>query len=256
MARIALLFALSREMAPAVRRLRARPAGEAPAGGLRAAAAACGPHEILLAASGMGARRAAHAAAALLDGWAPDLLVIAGIGAALSPELRAGEVLAAQAVVSGDERLLPSCAPAPGHIPCQQGLVLSLDRVLVTPAEKRAALVALRSRDPEPLPTVAEMETASAARAARARGIPWAALRAVSDTAHEPLPLDFNHFRKADGNLCAGRLAVALLRRPAALPGLLRLGRNADAAAEALANALAAWLPVALPPSGRATERL
>jgi hypothetical protein len=86
------------------------------------------------------------------------------------------------------------------------------------------------------------METAAAARVCEARGIPWAAVRAISDTADEALPLDFNRLRDPDGGLATSRVALAALARPASIPGLLRLGRHTGLASQALAEYLAGWL--------------
>src|SRR5262249_53306645 len=152
-------------------------------------------------AGGMGARRAEAAARAMLDAWSPDLLVIAGVAGALSPTLRLADVLVASAVETESGLLEPPVVPPTSGI-AVSGVLAPLDRVLVTAAEKKAA-VHTHSPTPPRAHTAVEMETGAAARVAVERGIPWAAVRAVSDTAEESLPLDFNRLRKADGNLCA-----------------------------------------------------
>ena len=94
---------------------------------------------VLLAVTGMGPRRAATAADEILRTWRPDLLLIAGVAGALDPELTIGEVIVASAVYTEDAALTPTfdlASPSPSH---RTGPLLSRDRVLVTPEEKRAA---------------------------------------------------------------------------------------------------------------------
>ncbi|MFN3650997.1 MAG: hypothetical protein ACK47B_15590 [Armatimonadota bacterium] len=238
--RIAIQVAVPQELAP-LRRLLGATAGPE---GLRrwsAAAAQVGDREVLLLASGMGARRAAECAAAVLDHWRPDLLLPAGVAGALSATLRIGDLVVADAVLSGEEwlraSLVPKLTSKGAHT--RSGGLLSQDQVLIDASEKRAAAV-------EPLLAV-EMETAAAARLAIEKGVAWAAVRAVSDTADESLPLDFNLLRDESGDLPTARVALAALRRPGSIPGLVRLGGNTSRAAAALAAALQGWLDAGCP---------
>ena len=72
----------------------------------------------------------------------------------------------------------------------------------------------------------------------RQRALPCATVRAISDTANDDLPLDFNQLVDERQRLSALRLAGAILRRPWAIPGLMRLGRHSGLAARNLADAL------------------
>jgi adenosylhomocysteine nucleosidase len=237
--RVALLFAVRQEMAALARRVQPT----------RAAAPArlqyptlfgeLSGHSLLLLAGGVGARRAAAAADELLDAWTPDLLVMAGVAGALDPALSVGDVVVADAVDTDAERRTPGVIPVLRQPPAslsraRRGTLLSIDRVLQTAAEKRGAASGGR--------LAVEMETAGLARVARERGVPWAALRAVSDTADESLPLDFNRLRDPDGDLPTSRVALMALAQPRSIPGLMRLGRNTSLAAEALAAYIACWL--------------
>ena len=111
--------------------------------------------------------------------------------------------------------------------------------MLITVAEKADALATMRGVSG---PVAVEMETAAAARIAAAAGIPWAAVRAISDSAGESLPLDFNTLRAPDGDLPVSRVALAALLRPSCVPGLLRLAKGTQVGAEALANCLSTAL--------------
>ena len=105
--------------------------------------------------------------------------------------------------------------------------------VIVTADEKRR----LRERTGA---TVVEMEFAAVQKIAREWGVPCRAVRVVSDTAGEDLPLDFNRYRDGEGRFQIGRIALAGLLRPfTALPGLMRLDRQSQVAAESLGAFLA-----------------
>jgi adenosylhomocysteine nucleosidase len=152
-------------------------------------------------------------------------------------------VVVASAVLSETGTMAPANGLLPPSPGARFGSLLSLDRVLVSTGEKHQ----VRGIHPEP-PLAVEMETAAVARVADQFGVPWAAVRAVSDTADEALPVDFNRLRAADGDLPVSRVALYAATHPGCIPGLIRLGRNTNTAAEALARFLHRWvssLPVA-----------
>lgn len=238
MKRIAILFAVPQESAPLARLLRVESIA-APSLGLPAALRASGDRQVLLATGGMGGKRAAAAATAILRNWRPDLLVMAGVAGALAADLSVADVISADTVLTPDEVLTPSVVPASALRPSRTGALLSLNRVLVTANEKRDACQPMSDGV---TPLAVEMETAAVARVAMQHGVPWAAVRAVSDTAAESLPLDFNRLRTADGDLPVSRVALAAVIIPRSIPGLIRLGGNTSAAAKSLAAFLAEWL--------------
>jgi adenosylhomocysteine nucleosidase len=109
-----------------------------------------------------------------------------------------------------------------------QAGIVSADRVVVT-AEEKAAL--RRSTGA----VVVDMEFGEVQRIAAEWGVPVRAVRVVSDTASEDMPLDFNRYRDREGRFSRGRIALAALARPfTAISGLLRLDRNCRLAAERL----------------------
>lgn len=108
--------------------------------------------------------------------------------------------------------------------------ILCVDRVTVTAEEKRA----LREKTGG---AAVEMESAAVAAKAAAWGVPFHSIRAVSDTAAEDLPLDFNLYRDAEGRFSRSRIALAALGRPfTRVPALLRLDRNTKIAARSLGD--------------------
>jgi adenosylhomocysteine nucleosidase len=178
--------------------------------------------------SGIGAANAARTAAAVA-GEAPEALISAGFCGALAGDLRVGDLVAADVVVdertgdrfAADPRLL---AAAPGR----RGAMVSAERVARTPAD-RARLEGL----------AVDMESAALARAAGDAGIPFLALRAVTDERHHRLP-DFDRVMNAAGRLTPGAGLVHFALHPRELPALVRLGPAARRAGQALREGMAA----------------
>lgn len=143
-----------------------------------------------------------------------------GFCGALDPSLKVGDI-----VVWG--------GPVTSTLPYVGGEIWSEDRVVVTAEDKRR----LRERTGA---TVVEMEFAAVQKKAREWGVPCRAIRVVSDTAEESLPLDFNRYRDGDGRFQVGRIALAGMLRPfTVLPELMRLDRQSRLAAENLGAFLA-----------------
>ena len=87
-----------------------------------------------------------------------------------------------------------------------------------------------------------DMESQTILGESQQRNIPALALRAISDTADLDLPLDLNRAVTPAGNINRRRLLAALLRRPKALPGAVRLGVQGHRAAAALSVFLDAYM--------------
>jgi hopanoid-associated phosphorylase len=84
---------------------------------------------------------------------------------------------------------------------------------------------------------VVDLESAVAAAFAASRGLPFAVLRAVADTAEEVLPRAAAVGLSRAGRPAPGRVAMALLRRPGELPALVQVAKRSRTALDALATA-------------------
>jgi hypothetical protein len=120
------------------------------------------------------------------------------------------------------------------------GAVMGEDRIV-----QRAALKAALFRHHGAL--AVDLESGGVARAAVARGVPFAVIRAIADPATRDLPAAALVGLKEDGGIALGAVLGSLLRTPAQLPKLIAAGRDSRAALAALlrgARDLAAELRV------------
>ena len=178
--------------------------------------------------SGIGAGNAARTAAALA-GEAPEALISAGFCGALVDDLHVGDLVAADVVV--DERTGDRFAADPHLLaaaPGRRGAMVSAERIARTPAD-RARLDGL----------AVDMESAALARVAGEAGIPFLALRAVTDERHHRLP-DFDKVMNAAGRLTPGAGLVHFILHPREVPALVRLGPASRHAGEALREGMTA----------------
>jgi len=177
---------------------------------------------VTLQSSGMGAE-AAERAAALLVARPLRAIVAAGFCGALDRSLSVGDLVAAESVV--EERTGRAFPADPGLLaaaPGRRGTLVSAERLARTPAD-RARLEGL----------AVDLESAAVAAAAAAAGVPFLALRAVTDEVEHVLP-DFDRLTDAAGRLTPGAGLLYFLVHPGELRSLLRLGRGARTAGAAL----------------------
>jgi len=150
-----------------------------------------------------------------------NAIINTGFCGGLDPSLRVGDI-----VVWGKP-------PALLNLHFTTGEIVTTDRVAVTAAEKGA----LRAKTGA---VAVDMEASAVSQKAREWGVPFYCIRAVSDTAFDDMPLDFNRYRDAEGRFSRPRIALAALARPLrTIPALLRLDRNCRIAAEALGEVFA-----------------
>jgi hypothetical protein len=79
------------------------------------------------------------------------------------------------------------------------------------------------------------MEAGAVKKIAAEWQVPFYCVRAVSDTAQEDMPLDFNLYRDSAGRFSLPRIALAAVSRPfTRIPALRRLEANCNVASESL----------------------
>ncbi len=178
---------------------------------------------VSLRSSGMGAEAADRAAVTLLAG-APRAVVAAGFCGALDAGLRVGDLVAAEAVADEDGVRFPADPALLTAAPGRRGVLVTARRLARTPAD-RARLDGL----------AVDLESAAIARRCAEAGVPFLALRAVTDEVGHVLP-DFDRLMNAAGQLTPGLGLVHFALHPRQLVGLVRVGRGARRASTALAD--------------------
>jgi adenosylhomocysteine nucleosidase len=236
--RILVTFALENEFAPwhAMRKFRAAKWGEA-----NVYSAEIGYAEVGVVLTGAGPRQA-HLQAAKVLGSDPEsinLCVSSGLAGALKANYQAGQVLAARRVrteaVRDDRKnnLLESSAPLLSFA-AECGVTVvdqfySAERVVGRSEEKRH----LGEHS-----DAVEMESFEVLLESATFGIPAIAIRSISDSVDDDLPLDMNRVFTDEGQVSIPRVLGQVALHPTSVPDLVRLGQNSKAAAESLAQFL------------------
>lgn len=175
--------------------------------------------------SGPGFRCARKAVEDALRLERPRIVVSAGTCGALNPALAIGDVR----VVTRIDSTLGVFEPV--RLAGEGAVLRSQDRVAATKREKRSLFEAGAQ--------IVDMEAAAVAEVCARLGVPFAAVKAVSDTAAEDLPLDFNLYRDETGQFKNFRIAIAGIMK---ISELMRLQKNAKLAAQQLGAAIDASL--------------
>jgi adenosylhomocysteine nucleosidase len=189
----------------------------------------------LVVQTGMGAARAEAAARAAPPAGA---VLSLGCGGGLVPWLRTGDVVVASEVVRLDAACRPG-ARAAAVVPrlelgAHEGTVASSPGVLATIAEKTAAAGCGA--------LLVDMESWTFAAEAARRGVPFAAVRVVLDSASDELPALAGAIDVATGDIDPWRVARALVPRPWTWPAVLHVARQQWEAERRLTEALALLL--------------
>jgi hopanoid-associated phosphorylase len=160
-------------------------------------------------------------------------IISVGLGGALSPALAVGDWVVGERVTDGlmsweaDAAWTRRIAVALGPR-ARLGDLLGSD-VIVAQRHKQAALHQATGA------LAVDMESHVAARIAHAHGLPFAALRVMSDAADRTLPQAALAGMRPDGGMNLAGVLLALAKAPRQLPALIRTGQEADAAFKALA---------------------
>jgi adenosylhomocysteine nucleosidase len=213
MPEVAIVAALEREVRPLVREWKS---AEREHGGKKfqffessRAVVVCG---------GIGPEAARRATEAVIALYQPARVLSAGFAGALTESLRVGDVIEPRRVADArDGSKTDTGAGA--------GLLVSFSSVAGT--EQKAKLAGAYGAQ------AVDMEAAAVAKGAEARGLPFTAIKAISDEFGFPMP-SMERFIAADGSFQSGRFALHSAVRPWTWGAVLRLARNSSLASRSL----------------------
>ena len=188
--------------------------------------------EVVAVLSRIGKVAAATTATVLIERFGVECIVFTGVAGGLGPGVKVGDIVVAESFLqhdldaspifpkyevplyglsrfSTDPRLSAQLAAAarsalPG-VTLHRGLVVSGDRFVATTAESRA----LQSALPEAL--AVEMEGAAFAQVCHDYGVPFAAVRTISDRADDAAHVDFTQFIQEVASRYSAAIVAALL---------------------------------------------
>jgi adenosylhomocysteine nucleosidase len=210
----------------------------------------CG-QPVVLVLSGVGKVAAATTASALIERFGATRIVFTGVAGGIGPQVRVGDAVVALDYVQHDVDATPLFArwQVPGYavrLPCDaalsallsaaaaaylqhpdgqaepefipqngarlhQGLVASGDQFVTSAAVSSALRANLLAAGHEVL--AVEMEGAAVAQVCVDYGVPFAALRTISDRADEQAHVDFPRFIRSVANRYADHIVRGLLQR-------------------------------------------
>lgn len=212
-----MVAALEREVRPLVRTWRT---SEKEHGGKRFRFFENG--EVVLVCGGIGAEPARRAAEAVIAIYAPSVVYSVGFAGALEPGPKAGDVVQPSQVINvGDGSRV--------NLIGGNGVLVSFGSV-ATPSQKAKLKASFGAQ-------LVDMEAAAVARAAQARGIEFAAVKAISDEFDFTFP-PMEQFVDSDGVFQQTRFAAFAALRPWLWPKVRRLAINSNLASLALCE----WL--------------
>jgi len=172
-----------------------------------------------------------------------DVCISSGLAGALCDTLNVGDIVAPKELLAemqhadlSKDRLLVDAGlreHALAHGAKSANCLLTTDQVLVKASQKKSCASRAQSVD---------MESFEIVKQATAWGARSVVVRAISDSANEDLPIDFNRTLSKKNDVSVGKVLGELLKNPLALPALIRFGKQSQQAGAALAEFLEKYL--------------
>ena len=194
--------------------------------------------QAVVLAGGIGYAAGVRAAEAMISCYAPDVIVATGLAGGLRPEWAAPRAMIAARVI--DEQTGREFKTVQGD-----GTVVSSRTI--AGAEKKRELAQRFAAD------IVDMEGAAIAEVAEKHGLPFLAVKAISDELEFDLP-PLQDYVDADGKFQTARFTISAACRPQWWPMIAALKRKTDAAAKQLAEVLKQVIREHAHAHGRAIE--
>jgi nucleoside phosphorylase len=244
MMRVLVTFAVEAEFAPWRKRW---PFEATVAGKIRFWRAAIREHAVVVLLTGMGTESAVLVVDNFLrmenKGKCFDVCISSGLAGALRETLSPGDIIAPRMLVPEtayperqENRLELNAALRELALKCGAkgtDCLWTADQVLVKAADKK--IYSSRAE-------AVDMESFGIATEAGAWGLRTVVVRAISDSAVEDLPLDFNRTLSDNEQISVSKVLIQLAKRPSAIPAMVKFGLQSRRAAESLATFLDKYL--------------
>jgi adenosylhomocysteine nucleosidase len=177
---------------------------------------------MVVVCGGIGTEAARRAAEAVITRYCPAVIYSAGFAGALTPEMKAGEVIHPRQVVNAGDgsRLI---------LDQGEGVLVTFGTI-ASPEQKKKLREAYGAQ-------AVDMEAAAVARAAEARGLKFGALKVISDEFSFDFP-SMERFVSATGEFSEWKFAVFAAMRPWLWPRVAQLMRNSALASRVLCECL------------------
>ncbi len=241
--KLALFSAFPQELTYIIKKLRAERVRNSPFITWSARAAS---KEIIIVLSGMGTINSEAAWSHVNEEYRPDYIISAGFGGALYDGAGIGDLIAASSVL-----LYPDAAEETTHrhqnyleVPGAKDVIR---RMTCSDMVHEGCILTLRHRmnktkiEKELLQglsfPVCDMETFPLAKLSILEGLPFFAIRAVTDRAHEEIPHELFGVTDAYGNYSLLRALRIILGNPELISSSIKMGKNALLASRKLCRA-------------------
>ena len=241
---LAIFSAFPHEIRPLVKNLRAARISKTLPFTLFLAPYASG--EVIVVLTGMGTPNAEAALDYVIKEHSPTIILSSGFGGALYADAAIGELIWASRVLLVNDRVRDALdLPDRDHlydrlsqkVTIQEGSIVTLERWMKKPEIKRALSKSL-------LFPVCDMETFPLAKATITRGLPFVAIRSITDRSHEEIPPELLCVADESGNYRLSRSLKVLIGNPSLIPRAIDLGRNSAIASKNLWRAVRALIEV------------
>jgi len=237
--RVAIIAAMEREVAPLITGWRVREIEHSGRSYRLFENCATENGRTVLVISGMGAEAARRATEAVIQVARPMRVLSVGFAGALDPSLKIADVVEPRVIVNAADGVRTESGSGEGTL-VSYGAVAS--------REQKERLAKAYSG------TAVDMEAAAVAQGAQARGVEFAALKAISDAADFSMP-PVERFVSGDGQFRSAGFALHVALRPWLWKRTIALARNSARASRALCAAIIDYLETErIRPAGRGAQ--
>jgi len=182
--------------------------------------------DVVLVCGGIGAEAARRAAVAMIEIYEPTVIYSVGFAGALDPRMKAGDVVQPAQVIDASDGSRVSLSEG-------EGVLVTFGSV-ASPSQKAQLRQSYGAQ-------LVDMEAAAVWRAAEARGVKFAAVKAISDEFDFTFP-EIEKFVDAQGRFQQGRFARFAAARPWLWRKVNRLAQGSNRAVSGLND----WLITSL----------